>query len=59
MEVENQEAVDLLVDQLRRNNVSIHRLLREQVSLEDAFLKLVSNQSSEEIVGARMDRLKK
>lgn len=59
LEIENQYDVDRLVDSLRKNQVSIHRLVREQVTLEDAFLKLVANKSNDEIVGARLDRLKK
>jgi ABC-2 type transport system ATP-binding protein len=59
LSVADQDEMDQLVDTLRANAVSIRRLSREQVTLEDAFLKLVSNQSNAEIVGARMDRLKK
>jgi ABC-2 type transport system ATP-binding protein len=58
LEVPGQENVDQLIDSLRRNQISIHRLVREQVTLEDAFLKLVANKSDDEIVGARLERLK-
>lgn len=58
LQIENQQEIDQLVDSLRQNQVSIHRLVREQVTLEDAFLKLVANKSNDEIVGARLDRLK-
>lgn len=54
----DQTGVDQLVDRLRSERISIRNLLRQQVSLEDAFLQLVANQSSDEIVGARMQKLK-
>ena len=56
--VADQPAIDALVDRLRGNAVSIRALSRQQVSLEDAFLQLVANQSSDAIVGARMDKLR-
>ncbi len=56
--VTDQAAIDVLVDRLRAKAISIRALTRQQVSLEDAFLQLVANQSSEAIVGARMDKLR-
>ena len=58
LQVTDQAAIDGLVDQLRDKDVSIRSLVRKQVSLEDAFLQLVANQSSDEIVGSRMDKLR-
>ena len=39
----DQAATDQLVDQLRNNDVSVVELVRSQVSLEDAFLKIVED----------------
>ena len=38
----DQDGVDRLVDSLRAKDISIHRMSRQQVSLEDAFLKIVA-----------------
>ena len=42
LSLNNQAAVDALVDQLRSNGVSIQGMTRQQVSLEDAFLKIIT-----------------
>jgi ABC-2 type transport system ATP-binding protein len=38
----NQEALDALIDQIRGQGVSLLRMKRQESSLEDAFLKIVS-----------------
>ncbi len=43
LSLSDQGAVDQLVDRLRGNEVSIRSLSRQQVTLEDAFLKLVGD----------------
>lgn len=40
--VADQDAMDLLVDALRNQGVSIHSMSRKRLTLEDAFLKIVS-----------------
>ena len=57
--VADQDAIDVLVDGLRSRGVSIRSMLRQQVSLEDAFLQIITNQSSEQTVGSRMDKFRK
>lgn len=54
-----QAAVDSLIDKLRNHQVSIHSILRQQVSLEDAFLKIVSYQSDQPSVDSRLDLFRK
>ena len=54
-----QEAIDLLIDKLRTNRVSIHSMARLQVSLEDAFLKIVSDPSEHTSLDSRLDSLRK
>lgn len=44
--VADQDAVDALVDSLRKNGVSLVSLQHQQVSLEDAFLKIVDDPES-------------
>ncbi len=41
----DQDAIDALIDNLRQHGVSIHSLLRKHVTLEDAFLQIVTDQS--------------
>lgn len=41
--MDGQEGIDALVDRLRARDVSLIRLEREHVSLEDAFLKIVED----------------
>jgi len=55
--VPDQQSVDSLIDRLRREGISIYGLLREQVTLEDAFLRLVSNDSAMDLVDQRMTNL--
>ncbi len=55
----DQAAIDALVDRLRTNQVSIHRLLRKQSSLEDAFLQIIADPSSPANVNARIDEVLK
>ncbi len=43
----NQDGLDALVDQLRRNGVSIAGMTRQQFSLEDAFLKIITQDSQD------------
>ena len=43
----DQDGVDALVDGLRARGVSIHRMSRKQVTLEDAFLKIVGEPKSD------------
>jgi ABC-2 type transport system ATP-binding protein len=57
--VQSQQQVDSLLDELRRQGVSIYGLLREQVTLEDAFLRLVSQDSDIDLVDQRMANLMK
>lgn len=40
--VADQDAMDRLIDSLRRNGVSIHSISRKRLTLEDAFLKIVT-----------------
>lgn len=56
--VPSQADVDQLIDRLRQEKISIHGLLREQVTLEDAFLKLVSNDQMLNVVDQRMAGLR-
>ena len=56
--VADQAAIDQLVDNLRNKGVSIRSMLRHQVSLEDAFLQIVSDPSPEKNIGSRLDNLK-
>lgn len=44
--VEDQNAIDALVDLLRKNGVSLLALQHQHVSLEDAFLKIVDDPES-------------
>ncbi len=55
----DQNGIDQFVDQLRRNNISIKGLNVDQVSLEDAFLKIVGGTRNEDIADKRhlMDNL--
>jgi ABC-2 type transport system ATP-binding protein len=55
----NQEAIDSLIDKLRTNRVSIHSMARQQVSLEDAFLKIVSDPSEHASLDSRLDSFRK
>ena len=41
LSVKDQDAVDQMVDAIRANAVSLQRLEKQQVTLEDAFLKIV------------------
>lgn len=43
--IDDQSALDQFVDQLRSRSISIQRLSRSQVSLEDAFLQIVQDPS--------------
>jgi ABC-2 type transport system ATP-binding protein len=52
--VANQEVIDQLVDSLRKNGVSIHGMSRQVVSLEDAFLKIISEEGRAS-VDSRLD----
>ena len=45
--VSDQDAIDQLVDSIRNNGVSLVSLQRQQVSLEDAFLKIVDDPESQ------------
>jgi ABC-2 type transport system ATP-binding protein len=56
--VSDQAAIDHLIDNLRKNGVSIRSMLRHQVSLEDAFLQIVNDPSPENQIGSRLDNLK-
>lgn len=40
----SQDEVDVLVDRLRQNQISIHRLERSRLTLEEVFLSMVSDQ---------------
>ena len=55
--LDDQAAIDGLIDSLRKNGVSIRSMLREQVSLEDAFLQIVKDPNTENQIGARLDNL--
>jgi ABC-type multidrug transport system ATPase subunit len=55
----NQEAVDQMIDKLRTNRVSVHSMARQQVSLEDAFLKIVSDSSDQASLDSRLDSFRK
>lgn len=55
----DQDAVDHLVDRLRAQQVSIHGMTRQQVSLEDAFLKIVSDQTEQGSLDSRLDSFRK
>ncbi len=55
----NQETIDALIDKLRTNDVSIRSMTRQQVSLEDAFLKIVSDQSEQASLDSRLDSFRK
>ncbi|MFT5302136.1 MAG: ABC-2 type transport system ATP-binding protein [Mariniblastus sp.] len=50
-----QDDVDQLIDSLRQNGVSILAMSRAQVTLEDAFLKIISDASSQPSVDSRLD----
>ena len=52
--VASQEIVDQLVDSLRKNQVSIQAMSRQHVSLEDAFLKIISDEDQAS-VDSRLD----
>jgi len=56
--VPDQNAVDALVDQLRQNTVSIRSMSRQQDSLEDAFLKIVMEDSTEQSLDSRLENLR-
>ncbi|MFK7767453.1 MAG: ABC transporter ATP-binding protein [Mariniblastus sp.] len=43
----DQNGVDQLVDSLRSKDISIHGIARQQVTLEDAFLKIVAAQQAQ------------
>jgi ABC-2 type transport system ATP-binding protein len=47
-----QTEVDQLLDSLRQNNVSIHAMSRQHVTLEDAFIKIISDDAIEPSVDA-------
>ena len=55
--LKDQSEVDALVDDLRSNGVSIQGLARQQVTLEDAFLKIVSDHSPGGNVDSKLDDL--
>jgi len=55
----DQLAVDALIDKLRTNSVSIQGMARQQVSLEDAFLKIVSDPSEQASLDSRLDSFRK
>ena len=44
--VTDQDSVDALIDSLRNNGVSLISLQHQQISLEDAFLKIVNDHES-------------
>ncbi|MEM9940079.1 MAG: ABC transporter ATP-binding protein [Planctomycetota bacterium] len=46
MEIENQSDVDELIDRLREEKISLISLEPKRISLEDAFLQIVDEQSS-------------
>ena len=48
LSLNNQAAVDSLIDQLRGNGVSIQGMKRQQVSLEDAFLEIITQDTPSE-----------
>lgn len=56
--IKDQPAVDALVDQLRSNQVSINSLARQQDTLEDAFLKIVTKDSTAGSVDSRLENLR-
>lgn len=57
VDLTDQPEVDALIDDLRSKGVSIHGFAREQVTLEDAFLKIISGHSSETNVDSKIDDL--
>ncbi len=57
LSVEDQNGIDALVDQLRNNGVSIQSMNRQQFSLEDAFLKIITQDSPDDSVETRMDEV--
>ena len=48
--LDNQDDVDALVDQIRSNGVSIAGMTRQHFSLEDAFLKIITQDSQDNVV---------
>ena len=48
--LDNQDDVDALVDQIRNNGVSIAGMTRQHFSLEDAFLKIITQDSQDNVV---------
>ena len=42
VELQEQDQVDICIDNLRQHGISIERLARRRISLEDAFLKILS-----------------
>jgi ABC-2 type transport system ATP-binding protein len=56
--VPDQNSVDALVDQLRQNSVSIRSLSRQHDTLEDAFLKIVMQDSAGPSVESQIDNLR-
>ena len=50
IKVKNQDGVDALVDSIRSHGVSLIRLEKENVSLEQAFLKIVEDPQSQSLL---------
>ena len=55
LSLKNQDGVDALVDQLRRNGVSIAGMTRQQFSLEDAFLKIITQDAQDNGIVSHVD----
>jgi len=56
--VSDQPVVDQLVDSLRKNHVSIQAMSRQHVSLEDAFLKIISDEEQPDSLDSRLDNFR-
>lgn len=57
--LKDQAEVDALIDDVRQKGVSIYGLERQQVSLEDAFLKIVSDHTPRGNVNSKIDEFLK
>ena len=54
LRLDDQDGVDGLIDRLRTNGVSIAGMTRQQASLEDAFLKIIQEDSTDHAVEAHV-----
>ncbi len=59
LSVGSQAEIDKLIDRLRQNAVSISSMSRQHVTLEDAFLKIISDESDQQSVDSRLDSFRK